>query len=129
MQFGSTSLPDWPLLEWHRVFGTRDAEEIRTLLRALAFRFDLAARDTARLEARVNGIYLPGIYLGRAQYGAPVAFAASPIRNDYWVHVPIRGMWEAAVGRDAFVCDASPGHSLVAEAGGSAALQCRSRTG
>jgi len=106
MQFGSTSLPDWPLLEWHRVFDTRDAEEIRTLLGALAFRFDLAARDSAQLEARVNGIYLPGIYLGSAQYGAPVAFAASPIRNDYWVHVPIRGMWEAAVGRDAFVCDA-----------------------
>jgi AraC-like DNA-binding protein len=122
MQSGSTSLPDWPLLEWHRVFDSRDAEEIRTFLGALAFRFDLAARDTAQLEARVSGIYLPGIYLGRAQYGAPVAFAASPIKNDYWVHVPIRGMWEAAVGHDAFVCDAR--HATVSSPTREVVLRC-----
>jgi AraC-like DNA-binding protein len=106
MQSGLTPFPDWPLLEWHRVFDSRDAEEIRTFLGTLAFRFDLAARDTAQLDARVNGIYLPGVYLGCARYGAPVAFAASPTRNDYWVHVPVRGTWEAVVGHDTFACDA-----------------------
>ena len=99
MQSGSPPLLDWPLLEWHTVFDSRDAEETRAFLNTMAFRFDLAARDAAQLDACVSGIYLPGIYIGRAQYGAPVALGPSRVRNDYWVHLPIKGMWEAAVGR------------------------------
>ncbi len=105
MQSGSPAPLDWPLLEWHRVFDSRDAEETRAFLNTMAFRFDLAARDAAQLDACVSGIYLPGIYIGRAQYGAPVALGPSRVRNDYWVHLPIKGMWEAAVGHDTFVCD------------------------
>jgi len=105
MQSGSPPLLDWPLLEWHKVLDSRDAEETRAFLNTMAFRFDLAARDAAQLDARVSGIYLPGIYIGRAQYGAPVALEPSRIRNDYWVHLPIQGMWEAAIGQRTFVCD------------------------
>jgi AraC-like DNA-binding protein len=71
----------------------------------MAFRFDLAKRDVAQLDACVRGIYLPGIYIGRAQYGAPVALGPSGVRNDYWVHLPIQGVWEAAIGEHTFVCD------------------------
>ena len=52
-----------PLLEWHSVFRSRDAEETRALLSAMAIRFDFAARDAAQVDARVNAIYLPGIYI------------------------------------------------------------------
>ena len=105
MQPGSPAPLDWPLLEWHRVLDSRDAEETHAFYNTMAFRFDLAARDAAQLDACVSGIYLPGIYIGRAQYGAPVALGPSRVRNDYWVHLPIKGMWEAAVGHDTFVCD------------------------
>lgn len=122
MQRGSTPLPDWPLLEWHTVIDSRDAEETRAFLGNMALRLDVAARDAAQLDACVNGIYLPGIYIGRAQYGAPVAFVASTIRNDYWVHLPIRGVWEAAVGHDAFVCDAC--HAAVSSPTREVVLRC-----
>src|SRR5436309_8912061 len=88
----------------------------------MAFRFDLAARDAAQLDARVSGIYLPGIYIGRAQYGAPVALGPSRVRNDYWVHLPIRGMWEAAVGYDTFVCDSC--HATVSSPTREVMLRC-----
>jgi AraC-like DNA-binding protein len=105
MQSGSPPRLDWPLLEWHKVFDSRDAEETRAFLDTMAFRFDLAARDAAQLAACVSGIYLPGIYIGRAQYGAPLALGPSRARNDYWLHLPIRGMWQAAVGQHTVICD------------------------
>jgi AraC-like DNA-binding protein len=105
MQSGSPAPLDWPLLEWHRVLDSRDAEETRAFYKTMAFRFDLAVRDAAQLDACVSGIYLPGIYIGRAQYGAPVALGPSRVRNDYWVHLPIKGTWEAAVGHDTIVCN------------------------
>jgi len=106
MWSGSMPFFDWPLLEWHRVLRSRDAEETRAFLGSMAFRFDVAARDAAQLDVCVNGVYLPGIYIGCAQYGAPVALGASPMRNDYWVHLPIRGVWEAAIDHDTLACDA-----------------------
>jgi len=106
MWSGSMPFFDWPLLEWHRVLRSRDAEETRAFLGSMAFRFDVAARDAAQLDVCVNGVYLPGIYIGCAQYGAPVALGASPMRNDYWVHLPIRGVWEAAIDHDTLNCDA-----------------------
>jgi AraC-like DNA-binding protein len=106
MQSGSTMLRDWPLLEWHRVFHSRDVEETRAILSSMAFRFDFKARDAVQLDAWVSGIYLPDIYIGCARYGAPVALAASPVRNDYWVHLPLQGLWQATVGRASLVCHA-----------------------
>src|SRR5437870_9379653 len=122
MQSGSPAPLDWPLLEWHRVLDSRDAEETRAFYNTMAFRFDLAARDAAQLDACVSGIYLPGIYIGRAQYGAPVALGPSRVRNDYWVHLPIRGMWEAAAGYDTFVCDSC--HATVSSPTREVMLRC-----
>jgi AraC-like DNA-binding protein len=122
MQSGSPPLLDWPLLEWHRVFDSHDAEETRAFLNAMAFRFDLAARDDAQLDACVSGIYLPDIYIGRAQYGAPVALGPSPARNDYWANLPIQGMWEAAVGHDTFICDGR--HAAVSSPTREVMLRC-----
>jgi len=102
----STTLRDWPLLEWHRVFHSRDLEETRAFLGTMAFRFDVKARDAVQLDACVSGIYLPDIYIGCARYGAPVALAVSPARNDYWLHLPLQGVWQATVGRGSFVCRA-----------------------
>jgi AraC-like DNA-binding protein len=106
MQSGSTMLRDWPLLEWHRVFHGRDVEEARAFFSRMAIRFDVKARDAMQLDACVSGIYLPDIYIGCARYGAPAAWVASPARNDYWVHLPLQGMWQATVGRGSLVCQA-----------------------
>src|SRR5207237_4682809 len=55
-------------------------------------------------------------------YGAPVALGPSRVRNDYWVHLPIRGMWEAAVGYDTFVCDSC--HATVSSPTREVMLRC-----
>jgi AraC-like DNA-binding protein len=112
MRSGSTTLRDWPLLEWHRVFHSRDLEETRAILSTMAFRFDVKPRDAVQLDARVSGIYLPHIYIGCARYGAPVALAATLARNDYWLHLPLQGVWQATVGRGTLVCRA--GDAIVA---------------
>src|SRR5437868_2811039 len=60
MWSGSMPFFDWPLLEWHRVLRSRDAEETRAFLGSMAFRFAVAARDAAQLDVCLNRGLLPG---------------------------------------------------------------------
>jgi len=69
------------------------------------FCVDYPARPEGRLDVRLNGIYLPGMYLGYAQYGSAVLVRASPARDDYWVQLPLSGRLEATVGRDRIDCN------------------------
>ena len=48
----------------------RDAEETRAFLDNKGYRFDPALRPRDRLDVRLNGLYLPGLYIGYVQYGA-----------------------------------------------------------
>jgi AraC-like DNA-binding protein len=93
-----------PLLERQRIFYSRDPEETRVFLQRKEFRFDLPRGDARRLDAHINGVYLPGGYVGYIQYGSPVTTRANPARSDYWVQFPIRGNIEVAVGSDSVVC-------------------------
>lgn len=95
-----------PLLECRRVFHSRDVDETRAWLRSKEFRFDLLDRQNVRPDVRVNGVYLPSMYLGYLQYGVQAVVRAAPTRNDYWVHLPIRGLLSAEFGGDNIVCNA-----------------------
>ena len=94
-----------PLLENQRIFRSCDLGETRDFLRTKEFRFETAPPREQSLDVRINGVYLPGIYVGYIQYGAEVTVRANPQRPDFWVQIPIRGHIETTVGRDSFACD------------------------
>jgi AraC-like DNA-binding protein len=94
-----------PLLDDLSVFRSRDRDETQAWLQKVDFCVDYPARAERQLDVRLNGIYLPGMYLGYAQYGSAVLVRASPARNDYWVQLPLRGHLEATVGRDRIDCN------------------------
>ncbi len=101
MRFGTA-----PFLECRRVFHSRDVDETRAWLRAKEFRFEPFGRQTAPPDIRMNGVYLPSMYLGYLQYGVKAIVRAAPARNDYWVQLPIRGSLEASFGGNSIACSA-----------------------
>jgi AraC-like DNA-binding protein len=95
-----------PLLENRTVFRSRDPDETRAFLTSKDFRFDLPARAAPALDAWFNGVYLPGMYIGYVQYGAPVAVRAAG-RDDYWIQFPLRGHLEVKTGGAEVLCGGS----------------------
>jgi len=63
------------------VFSLGDVDETRAWLRGKEFRFDLRGRQTMRPNVRVNGLYLPNMYLGYLQYGVQ-ACACSQLQRE-----------------------------------------------
>ncbi len=108
-----------PLLETQRIFGSRDPEEARTFLRTKEFRFDISRRVARQLDLRINGIYLPGVYVGYIQYGAPAEIRTNAAHGDYWVQLPLQKQIEFGVAGRRIVCGpecaavSSPTHELV----------------
>jgi AraC-like DNA-binding protein len=94
-----------PRLECRRIFHSRDVDETRAWLRGKEFLFDPWGRRPRRPNVRVNGIYLPSIYLGYLQYGVQATVSAAPTRNDYWVHLPVRGALDARFGGHDIACN------------------------
>lgn len=95
-----------PLLENRRIFHSRNAEETRTFLCGKEYRFDIAPRQAGLLDVRLNGVYMPGSYLGYVQYGAaPVVLAPGPNRGDYWIQMPLRGRTDVSIGKERVLCD------------------------
>jgi len=94
-----------PLLDNLGIFHSQDRDETQAWLQKVDFRVDYPTRAAGQIDTRLNGIYLPGMYLGYAQYGATVHVRASPARNDYWVQLPLRGHLEATVGRTCIDCN------------------------
>jgi len=94
-----------PLLDGLPIFHSRNRDETQAWLQKVDFRVDYPAPAEAPLDVRLNGVYLPGMYLGYAQYGSTVLVRASPARNDYWVQLPLRGHLEATVGRERIDCN------------------------
>lgn len=94
-----------PLLERLRIFQSRDTEETRAFLRGKDYRFEVPLRQTRQLDARINGVYMPTVYIGYVQYGAAsVALSPGQNRSDYWLQLPLHGNLEASIGRDIVVC-------------------------
>ena len=93
-----------PVLDRHRIFGSGDAEETRAFLSTKQFHLELAPRDAGKLDARINGVYMPGMYLGYIHYGPSVALRATA-RDDYWLQLPTAGQLEVVNARRSVVCD------------------------
>jgi AraC-like DNA-binding protein len=97
-----------PLLEHLRIFQSRSAEETRAFLQAKQYRFAINRREAGELDARINGVYMPGGYIGYVQYGtASVCLSPGQERTDYWLQLPLRGRMNAAIGDEEIVCDPS----------------------
>jgi AraC-like DNA-binding protein len=93
-----------PLLEKQRIFHGRDPDHVRAFLGSKEFRFNLSCRAAKQLDVRINGIYLPSLYVGYIQYGSPAEIRTNPARSDYWLQIPIREHIEAAVARESIIC-------------------------
>jgi hypothetical protein len=78
-------------LQRHQNFATRDAEEAHAFLNIRGFRLDMPAREAAHLDMRVSGVFLPGTYFGRLQYGAAVEVRTAEHYSDYRFVAPLRG--------------------------------------
>jgi AraC-like DNA-binding protein len=100
MRLGTSPLP-----EGRRIFHSRDVDETRAWLRSKEFQFDLLDRKNVRPDVRVNGVYLPNMYVGYLQYGVQAVVRAAPTRKDFWIHLPVRGSLTAEFGSDNIVCN------------------------
>jgi hypothetical protein len=88
-----------PLLERHRVFHSRDAEETRAFLGRKDYRFDPTWRRDEQFDARLNAVYMPSLYIAYIHYGTvSVALTAGRARKDYLIHnFPFAGTWKLAL--------------------------------
>jgi AraC-like DNA-binding protein len=94
-----------PLLENYPRFHSAEAEAAQAYLDIVGFRFAPAIGDDAPLDMRINGVYLPGMYIGYTQYGKAATIQAVPERIDYWFLLPVHGSLEARVRREVVDCD------------------------
>jgi len=70
-----------PLLERQRIFHSRDPDHARAFLSSKEFRFNLSCRAAKQLDLRINGIYLPSLYIGYIQYGSPAEIRTRACRH------------------------------------------------
>jgi AraC-like DNA-binding protein len=109
--FAFMRLAPTPLFERQRIFHSQDVDATRSFLDGFNFRIDFLRRGAPGFDARVNGIYMPGMWLGYIQYGSEIAVRRLPKRDDYWVQLPLRGHIEARIRKEDVVGD--PGRALV----------------
>jgi hypothetical protein len=81
-------------------FHTRDADEAQAFLSTKDYELDLSRRDARQIDLRINGVYLPGAYVGYFQYGAPIVARTHADRHDYWINLPLEEAIEATIGAD-----------------------------
>src|SRR5690606_38840654 len=69
------------------------------------FEFELrGAAAEPPLDLRINGVYMPNVYVGFIAYGAPAEISSTPARTDHWLQWPVRGRIDAALGREVVSC-------------------------
>jgi AraC-like DNA-binding protein len=93
-----------PLLERHRIFHSCHVDEARSFLQGKQFQLDISPRHAGDLDMHINGVYLPGMWLGYFGYGAPVTIRAVG-RDDYWVQFPLGGPIEIVDASSSVICD------------------------
>jgi len=98
----SAALP----LSHRRVYGSRNPEETQAFMAAKEFSLELAPREAKAFDFVANVGYLPGSYIGYIQYGAAATIRVPDIRarDDYWVHLPVRGGCEITNKTGTLVC-------------------------
>ena len=117
-----------PILRNRPVYASRDVDETCAFMAAKEFRLDVSPRETRVFDFRANVAYLPGSYLGYIQYGSAAAIHVPDVRvrDDYWMHISMRGACEIVNGAGSATCSpdqavfSSPvGHRTYSEAGSS----------
>jgi AraC-like DNA-binding protein len=97
---------------WRRsVFATRDPEHAKNYARAHGFHVDFLPRDVEHLDMRINGVFLPNIYLGYLQYVTASEVRTSPSLDCYRFLMPTRSRLEAVFSNDSAAC--GPGRGLL----------------
>lgn len=107
---------------------SRDIEETRAFLaaRGIGLNLDGSARSRVPLDARLNGVFLPRLWIGYLEYGAAATIRLSPrsrvwvdgtpsgavsssadswSRGDYWLQFPLHGRLEAVIAGSSIECD------------------------
>lgn len=100
------------LLANRPLFHSREVDETRAFLAPFGLRFD-AIGSQAALDARFNGEFLPGIYIGYVQFGAAALVRVDP-EAPYAIELPLRGRVETTSRDGMFDCDARRGLVLSA---------------
>lgn len=91
----------------HQVFRSQDFDETRAFLGTKGLGFDAAKGKPvgSALDARINAVYLPNMYISYVQYDVPVALSAAASRGDYGIYLPIRGRIESTIGDRTVACE------------------------
>jgi len=94
-----------PLLERHRVFHSRDAEETRAFLHAKDYQFDPSSRQARQLDARINAVYMPGLYVAYIHYGTVlVDLTPGRARKEHLIQLPVRGHLGTSIEGHSLAC-------------------------
>jgi AraC-like DNA-binding protein len=96
--------PAKPILSRLSRFHTRDADEARAFLRTKEYEGDFSRGDARQIDLRINGVYLPGAYVGYYQFGAPLVARSGADRHDYWINLPLEEPISATIGAETFIC-------------------------
>ena len=102
------------LLQRRPILRSRDFARAQAFLAERTIELALTGdgEERSAFDVRYNGVYLPGMWLGYIEYGAAVTARVSPRRGDYWLHIPVRGRFESAMG--GAVTDCHPRRGVVA---------------
>ena len=100
-------------LRQRRVYGSRDPDQTRAFMATKEFGLELRPRDAGAFDFVANVAYLPGSYLGYIQYGAAATIYVPDIRarDDYWLHLPLRGACEIVNNAGGAIC--APGQAVL----------------
>lgn len=99
-------------LQHRRVFSSRDPDQTGAFMATKEFRLELSRREARNFDFVANVAYMPGSYLGYIQYGAAATIHVPDVRarDDYWIHLPLRGACEITNNAGSAVC--APGQAV-----------------
>ena len=100
-------------LRQRRVYSSQDPDQTRAFMATKEFGLELKPRDARAFDFVANAAYLPGSYLGYIQYGAAATIHVPDIRarDDYWLHLSVRGACEIVNNAGSVVC--APGRAVL----------------
>lgn len=101
------------LWEHKRLLASLDPEQTRAFLQAKEFELDLAPREQSAFDFAATAAYMPNSYIGSVRYGSAVSVRVPGDRNrdDYFIHLPVRGTAEVTGDKGSAIC--GPGQGLV----------------
>jgi AraC-like DNA-binding protein len=119
-----------PLLDRAPMLHSRNVEETRAFLAEKMIKMDIpGAGSASSIEVRLNGVYVANTWLGYVAYCTPVTVefsesssawlgrvpgrhvddsARSP-KGEFWIHIALRGSFEARSADEAIECDGRSG--------------------